>query len=622
MVGSAQDPAAAAQFFGTGFRVTLGAALLLSAGAFVVMRLYMRAIFRESRRAGSLPQPSPAVETTDRLPLPEARSLEIHIERPRPGSAPAARSATFRHAESAFRNAALVYLIAGGIHTAASVTLLFLFGIPPVPSTPSRLTLLAYYASVFWSWAVMTVVMLGLFWGPDRALRARLALGYAAMFPALGLLLQISGAPALPFPDVGFSPEQAAVLQSAVSRVSGQPASVDAVIFSPLGQPIVFWSLAAPPLITLFLYFNRFVRGTVGPLFINVALMMVLSTFVIGDLVLGTPPGIWLATYIKGVFRDATLRVLVAASVVLSAVAARAGLVWTARRYRRRRMSDQTFLFDALWLSASLYLCVIFMGADHPFGYLLGLLPFALYKLTVGYGLKRLARRAESLPKAHLLFLRVFGSSSRSEKLFDLLAARWRYAGGIRLISAMDVARGRFEPDEFLDFVSGRLASGYISTAADLDRRLGGLDARPDPDGRYRVDEFFCRADTWQPTVRRLMEQSDLVAMDLRAFTSERRGSIFELGALIDEVPLRRVALLIDGTTDQALLKRTLADLWRTMSPRSPNASSAGGRVRIIDLATGHPAAARRLMQLGDEVLSCGGLAVVPSVPGIIEPSP
>ena len=79
------------------------------------------------------------------------------------------------------------------------------------------------------------------------------------------------------------------------------------------------------------------------------------------------------------------------------------------------------------------------------------------------------------------------------------------------------MARGRFEPDELLDFLSGRLASAYITSRADVDRRLAGHDLRPDPEGRYRVNEFFCRADTWQPTVTKLMEQSDLVAMDLRA---------------------------------------------------------------------------------------------------------
>jgi hypothetical protein len=165
------------------------------------------------------------------------------------------------------------------------------------------------------------------------------------------------------------------------------------------------------------------------------------------------------------------------------------------------------------------------------------------------------------------------------------------------------VARARFEPDEFLDFFSGRLASAYINSPADLDRRLAGLRLRPDPDGRYRVNEFFCRDDTWRETVTRLMAQTDLVAMDLRTFTVKSRGCIFELTALINEVPLERLALLIDKTTDEPFLRQTLADLWRNMNPQSPNARGSVARVRMIDLASGYSAAVHRLLQIGDELV-------------------
>jgi hypothetical protein len=164
------------------------------------------------------------------------------------------------------------------------------------------------------------------------------------------------------------------------------------------------------------------------------------------------------------------------------------------------------------------------------------------------------------------------------------------------------VARARFEPDEFLDFLSGRLASAYINAGTDLDRRLAGLSVRPDPDGRYRVNEFFCHNDTWRETVTRLMALSDLVVMDLRGFASENEGCIFELRTLIDEVPLHRVTLLIDKTTAEHLLRQTLADLSRNMNPRSPNASGGSAGVRMIDLACGYPAAVHRLLQIGDEL--------------------
>ena len=264
------------------------------------------------------------------------------------------------------------------------------------------------------------------------------------------------------------SKAEALLLLSFASAVTGHPVSTEVVTFSPLTQPILFWGLSAAPLAMPFVLFNRFIRGTVGPLFINIALMMTVSTLMVVDLLLFTSPGMWLAVHIKRVFRAATRTALLVIGLTLSAAVAWFGLLWIARRYRLKQLSDQTFLFDALWLSVSLWLTVYLMGADSQFRfpYLLGLLPFALYRVTVGYGLKRVAARAERLPKLRPLSLRVFGSSSRSEKLLDFLAARWRYAGSIQLISATDVARGRFGPDEFLDFLNGRLASAYISDGA------------------------------------------------------------------------------------------------------------------------------------------------------------
>ena len=600
-------PAAAAQLFGASTFVVLGAALAVSAAAFLVMRFYTRTIFRESQRSASPSQSDPDTEDgVRRTPLPATELLEIQIERPeRTAGALRSLSPNFQDAESAFRRAACVYALGGCVHAATCVCLLFVLGIYSLPTTHAPLTKTACYIGVFWSWSLTTLFALALFWGPDRRFRALLVLGYAGMLPATGVLLQLVGTPVLPFTDVGpmLSKAEALFLLSFASDVTGNPVSSEAVTFSPLTQPFLFWGLSKAPLMMPFILFNRFIRGTVGPLFINLALMMTVSTFMVVDLLLFTSPGMWLAVHIRGVFGTATRTALMVIGLTLSAAVAWFGLLWIARCYRLKQLSDQTFLFDALWLSVSLWLTVYLMGADSQFRfpYVLGLLPFALYKVTVGHGLKRVAARAERLPALRMLYLRVFGSSSRSEKLLDFLAARWRYAGSIQLISATDVARGRFEPDEFLDFLNGRLASAYISDGADLDHRLARLDLRPDPDGRFRINEFFCHSDTWKQTVRRLMAQSDLVLMDLRAFASERKGCTFELGALIDEVPLGRVALLIDQTTDDAALRRTLADRWRMMSPQSPNACGGTARVRMIDLACGPAAVVHRLMQLGSE---------------------
>ena len=100
---------------------------------------------------------------------------------------------------------------------------------------------------------------------------------------------------------------------------------------------------------------------------------------------------------------------------------------------------------------------------------------------------------------------------------------------------------GIVEPPEILDFVGGRMSRRFVRGKDDLEQRLTELDTLPDPDGRYRVNEFFCRADTWQMTMRQLAARSDAVLMDLRCFSPSNQGCLYELGQLVNIVPLSRV---------------------------------------------------------------------------------
>jgi hypothetical protein len=81
---------------------------------------------------------------------------------------------------------------------------------------------------------------------------------------------------------------------------------------------------------------------------------------------------------------------------------------------------------------------------------------------------------------------------------------------------------------------------------------------------------------------------------------------MFELGALIDLVPISRVALLVDRRTDKSLLRQALTERWQNMSPKSPNAHARTAAARLIDLDAGYAAAVRRLLRLGDDLLSAG----------------
>ena len=176
----------------------------------------------------------------------------------------------------------------------------------------------------------------------------------------------------------------------------------------------------------------------------------------------------------------------------------------------------------------------------------------------------------------------MFALGSRSERLFDGLKKRWLRTGSIGMIAGPDLVTSTVEPHEFLDFVGGRLSRRFIESEADMRQRLDRRDLRPDPDGRYRVNEFFCRQDTWQMTMRRLAADSDVVLMDLRSFSPGNQGCLWELQQLLNGTPLERVLFVVDETTDQTFLEDQLQALWGQVPADSPNRGHQPPVVRLF----------------------------------------
>lgn len=164
-----------------------------------------------------------------------------------------------------------------------------------------------------------------------------------------------------------------------------------------------------------------------------------------------------------------------------------------------------------------------------------------------------------------LLVLRVFAQDSRGERLMDELEYRWRFIGPIALIGGTDMAAHTIDPAKAANFLRGRLKDGFVPNAEVLNRRVNNFDDEPDPDGRYRVNEFFCFSDIWQLAVQRLLQGSDAVVVDLRGFTALRRGTAWELAQLRDTGALARTVFLIDRETDQAAVHEALGS-----DPRLP----------------------------------------------------
>ncbi|MFN7997736.1 MAG: hypothetical protein U0Q18_29220 [Bryobacteraceae bacterium] len=256
-------------------------------------------------------------------------------------------------------------------------------------------------------------------------------------------------------------------------------------------------------------------------------------------------------------------------------------LAWVGSRYRAKRLSSQTLTIDAVVLLFAVVQSMTFVF-NGP-AYMLALpLSFAAYKITVNIAFRARSRKCGAAPV--LLLLRVFALGARSEHLFRKISSRWLHSGCITLIAGPDLATSNIEPHEFFAFLGGHLVRQFVQGAPDLRERVDHLDRQPDPDGRYRVTEFFCHRNNWQVTMRTLAAQSQTILMDLRGFCPSNQGCLWEIEQLLAWVPLNRIMFAVDGTTDRLLLAQSLDRLSRAIPPDSPNASASSTPIRLFRL--------------------------------------
>jgi hypothetical protein len=330
------------------------------------------------------------------------------------------------------------------------------------------------------------------------------------------------------------------------------------------GELFLLWMITmGPPTAVIVLLANRAWRP-VGLVALFVSIVLV-AAYVLGFQLLGC---MLLTTRSDALL--AAMTYLQVALVLACAVPAWMLLRRAARRYRAKQTSDQMFTLDSLWLLVTA-LEILFQMGSSGVASLSFLLAFAGHKIVLGMGLRHPGLAYPAGKPQSLLLLRVFGHTARVRTLADQVGQTWRHAGPINMIGGTDLATALLEPDELMAFWSGKLRQGFVVSPAGLDTRLQHLDEEPDPDGRYRVNEFFCHDNTWCATVRALARRSAVVLMDLRGFGKENRGCETELAMLLGEVPLARVLLIVDRTTRTEDLKVLLRSMWDKLPASSPN---------------------------------------------------
>jgi len=187
-------------------------------------------------------------------------------------------------------------------------------------------------------------------------------------------------------------------------------------------------------------------------------------------------------------------------------------------------------------------------------------------------------------PGLRLVLLRVFGSPS-----FDDLLDRvrpWLLCGPVTHLEGQDSVVRSDEVREALAL--DRIDTVLVHSPQDLERRVAALPEHPDDNGRYRSQAFQCTDDIWRSAIRALLDRGDRVLMDLSSLGPSDLGCAYELGLLLDRVPLSRVLLLVDVSTDLSCLQQVLDAAEQRIAPDSPNMAT-----------TVAPAPAWRLLHTG-----------------------
>lgn len=149
------------------------------------------------------------------------------------------------------------------------------------------------------------------------------------------------------------------------------------------------------------------------------------------------------------------------------------------------------------------------------------------------------------------------------------------------LVAGPNVAQSQMEPHEFFHYTSGQLDRQFIRSEEDFLQRMRESEEGMGPDGRFRIHEFFCHDDTWRYTVAGLLNNTVAVLMDLRGFYKANQGCLFEIEELLHLVPVQRILLLVDKSTEQELLNRKIQEVWAKLPISSINANKKKSKVDV-----------------------------------------
>lgn len=271
-------------------------------------------------------------------------------------------------------------------------------------------------------------------------------------------------------------------------------------------------------------------------------------------------------------------------------------------------------LLGAAWLAVGAGDIVAYID---PLG-IAFVIPAVLYVVALRRKKAELERRYPVHAPLNLLTLRVFSSPALRD--FTLMTDRWRWLGPMQRLDGSDTAGSSMR--DVVAYLRGRVEDVIVRDERELAAAVASFGDRPDGQLRYPLNSIQCNDATWKQALHALLDDADAVVMDLSSFNHERRGCAYELGKLIEQIPIRRFILLVNADTDMPHLRRTLNHAWLSRPDAAAN-TAADEPVHVLEIRSGAmqaPVDAERLVGALLDAASAGRDAPAAAVQGWTHP--
>lgn len=203
----------------------------------------------------------------------------------------------------------------------------------------------------------------------------------------------------------------------------------------------------------------------------------------------------------------------------------------------------------------------------------------AIYFISIQKNRRKIEKLFPYRPPFNLLALRVFGSSHLNN--FLTLIHDWRYFGTMNRLDGPDTVgmNSRY----FTSFLKGKINDAIVEDEQELANEFRQFSLKPDGDLLFSVNSMQCTNNTWKEAIQKMIDDADVIVLDFSNLNQKRQGISYELKKLVEEVPLQKILLLVDDSTDRNILDNLLQDFISNLPYTSPNRNFDFNKIQVFD---------------------------------------